>query len=48
MTEHPPSSTLAAVLPWVGGALFVVALLLVLVWLTGPSPDVLPLVYSVL
>lgn len=48
MSEPAPTSTASAVLPWVAGALLVVVLLLAFVWLTGPSPDLLPLVYSVL
>ena len=45
----PHSSTMAAsVLPWLAGAALVVVVLLVFVWFTGPSPDVLTLVYSVL
>ena len=33
---------------WIGGALLVVLGLLTWVWFTGPTVDVLPLVYSVL
>ena len=33
---------------WIGGALLVTAVLLTWVWLTGPTVDILPLVYSVL
>lgn len=40
--------TLREWLPWIGGALALVAALLLYVWLTGPTPDLLPTVYSVL
>ncbi len=39
---------LRAVLPWVLGALLVVAVLWWVAWVTTPTPDVLPTVYSVL
>ncbi len=44
----PAPSWLWSLLPWVAGALLVVAALLGYVWLTAPTPDRLPTVYSVL
>lgn len=49
--SSPPAGEpglLRALLPWVGGALLAVAALLLYVWWTAPTPNLLPTVYSVL